>query len=291
LKATILILALGSVIAGWAQQNPPPAPAAAQVNTNLLQELRITLPGGDSKTGRAVDARGVLVAPRLIFNTGTNTTAEAVDPIPLLRGSPNPEVSAMMINAMGLMASNQVYLASRELWKASRQATTHLDPAAGLALMYLLAEDNDRAANLLEKLVQADPSQIDLQFNLASARYGQGRYSEAVMILTSIKDIDRYPATIYYNLGLCLAAKGEVEDALRALRIAQERAPKNPSALVAMSRIHLAQGQVSPAIERMKEAAPLLGRPGLKEVLLEPDFRSIADHPYLLAFLRGEENP
>lgn len=256
----------------------------------LAEDLRITLPGDEQSPQPQPGTARVFVPPELMVGNQGEIEADT-QPIPLLRSTYTAEVNAHMVQAMRNMASNQVFLASRELWQASRLAPHLPEPAAGLALTYLLAEDNERAGNLLERLVKAHPGQDDLRFNLASARYGQKRYEEAVALLEGLTKSDKYPVRVHYNLGINLQALGRAEEAARALRRAHALDPKNPAGLLAIARMHARRGERPPMLDTLREASPLLPPARRLEELADPAFNPYRDVPEFQNLLRGEVAP
>jgi tetratricopeptide (TPR) repeat protein len=256
-----------------------------RLDPDLLGDLRITLPGESVRVTPDPSTAKVFLPPELAMRTDTNAVSAIQRPLPLLKSTYSSEVNVHMVRAMENMSSNQVFVASRELWQAARLAPHLPEPAAGLALTYLLAEDNDRAARLLEKLVVAYPSDADLRFNLASARYGQKRHAEALDLLMGLEGQDRFPDKLYYNMAMNLLALGEPSDALRALRTAFDRNPRTPAPLLAMARIHARRAEPEAMLFVLRMARPLIPADQRAETFADPAFQPYTRRPEFQALL------
>ncbi len=287
-RAVPLVLLAAGLLAAAAQTNRAARAGdrlPGGLDADLLGDLRITLPGDGVRSTPDIPSAKVFLPPELAMKTATNAVASIQKPLPLLKSTYSPEVNLHMVRAMENMSSNQVFLASRELWQAARIAPHLAEPAAGLALGYLLAEDNDRAAHLLERLVERHPTEPDLRFNLASARYGQKRHADALELLNGLEGQDRFPDKLYYNMAMNLLALGEPGDALRALRTAYDKNPRSPAPLLAMARIHARKAEPEAMLFVLRMARPLIPAGERADTFADPAFRPYANRAEFQALL------
>jgi Flp pilus assembly protein TadD len=291
IRAAVRVLALLAGLSAWAQTATNRLERGADrlagpTDPDWLDDLRITLPGQSGRGTPRPSAAPIFIPPELAVQIETNP-APAAPEFDLIHPAYSPAVNRHLSRALTLLASNQVFQATRELWQAARQAPDLPEPASGLALAYLLAEDNDRAARLLEKLVVRQPGDPDLRFNLASAWYGQGRHAEALRLLQSLTEQAAFADKVHYNLGLNLLALGETGDALRAFRRAAEIDPRNPAPLLAMARLHARRREVEPTLALLRLAAPLLPTRERERLAEDPAFAPLAEQAAFRAALQA----
>ena len=157
-----------------------------------------------------------------------------------------------------LLASNQVYQASRSFWAAHRAAPGNTEAVEGMAVCMLRANDNDRAARLFEWLILRNPSNAVHRVNLASALYQGGHALASVIELRRLIDDRAAPANIlHYNLAMSLQALGEIDAALAALEDAAAAAPTDPAPRMAAAHLCARQGREQPMLEQLRQARDL----------------------------------
>lgn len=260
---------------GLQETNAPPAGAAA-----YLEDLIISLPEDPRALQTDAPAPSILQAPPLFSLAGEATDpAESRPPLPLLNPDIHPELAGHMAQARRYLAANQMYLASREFWRAARQNPALPEPGAGLAATMLLAGDHLHAAALLEPLSRAHPEHPDLRFNLAAAYYGLGRHQEAIALLRDLLTEDPEPAKVHYNIAMNRLALQDHAGALESLIESHECNPDNPFASLALARLYAREGKAREMLTWLAKAMDLLPPDQHNLHLAAPDFLPYRQDP------------
>lgn len=173
-------------------------------------------------------------------------------------GVPGDVLRRNLSEARLLLASNQVYQASRSFWAAHRAAPGNAEAVEGMAVCMLRANDNDRAARLFEWLILRHPSNAVHRVNLASALYQGGHARASAVELRRLIDDHAAPANIlHYNLAMSLQALGEIDAALAALDSAAGAAPTDPAPRMAAARLCARQGREQAMLDQLRKARDL----------------------------------
>lgn len=249
MKALFFFLSLLTMLTTQAQESP-----TTQTNktTSLWDDMILSTPGvrgsqSVSPQEKAYTTSSLTMTEARIageLQGGKNRVPDSADQ--LLRRS--------LLEARGLLASNQVYQASRGFWAAHRISPGNEEAVEGLGICLLRAGDNSRAARLFEWLILRQPDQPAHRVNFAAALYQGGYYQAATHELQRL--IQRHAAPehiLQYNLAMNLQAMGEVEAALQALDISAAAKPNDPSAWMAAARLCARQGQDDRMLDYLKK--------------------------------------
>jgi superkiller protein 3 len=206
-------------------------------------------------------------------------------------------------NGMG-----NIYFMQREYKKAEKQwlQVKETAPAAwyGLAKMYLLTEQFDKALPWAERIVKQNPDDADAPKLLAAAEsksldddlrkliepaernpgqvdprkgwalFNQGRLAEAIPIFQAAVEADPKDPHSHNGLGFCLLNTGKTAEAKPHFEKALELEPKHGGAMNGLARCLKVEGKTADAIavwERMEKLtpAPNAGTAGLAWTHLE----------------------
>src|SRR5262249_51531670 len=113
-----------------------------------------------------------------------------------------------------------------------------------------------QAAEEYRKALSLDPGNRRLEMVLAESLWRNRDYQAARPILEKLAAGGPPSAPIYFELGDCLLAEDEVENALPWLERAVKLDPRLLPARAALGRAYLRSGQAAAAIEHLKAALP-----------------------------------
>ncbi|MFO1490045.1 MAG: hypothetical protein U1F77_17625 [Kiritimatiellia bacterium] len=176
LPAFLLLLAIPGAAA------PAAPPAATNVVTAVApapwDEMILSVPGMRGAIPAAPQEKA-FTTPSLTL-TETRIAGELQVPGERSSGMPADLLRQNLAEARLLLASNQVYQASRSFWTAHRAGPGNEEAVEGLAICMLRANDNERAARLFEWLATQHPANRAHRVNMACAYYQGGRHEAAV---------------------------------------------------------------------------------------------------------------
>src|SRR5512140_3728051 len=134
------------------------------------------------------------------------------------------------------------------------QASPEAQKLLAQARAHLAHRQLDEARAALERLLAVDPACLEGQSHLAfiDALEGDPDAAGALRRLGEAAQAGFYER---FNLGLYLAAAGELDEARRALARAVEKEPKSVHALVELGQLALRQGDLDAAVDAFSHAA------------------------------------
>lgn len=144
----------------------------------------------------------------------------------------------------------------RVLWRPGEASE---DPFE-YALTILRRGELEQAIPLMQSLLEANPGDFDILYNLGMAYSDMGRMDDAIGLLSQAVGIDPENANAFVALGVAYQRNGESSEALAALRSAVSLDPAN-------SYAHRNLGGILASLGGLKEAEPHLR----EAVSLTPD--------------------
>ncbi|POR52188.1 putative O-linked N-acetylglucosamine transferase (SPINDLY family) [Paraburkholderia eburnea] len=123
-----------------------------------------------------------------------------------------------------------------------------------LGQAYAFAHRHADAASVYRTLLEADASDPDHWFGLASALQAQGAHHDAAQAWEALTQRDPQRADAFNNLGNCRRLLGEAEHAQNAYERALAAQPGNVEALVNLGTLLRSQGQHAQALAMLREA-------------------------------------
>jgi tetratricopeptide (TPR) repeat protein len=118
---------------------------------------------------------------------------------------------------------------------------------------------NSEAAVLLREVLEAFPDNVDAAYSLGLLRVEMGDAEEGLRLLRRASELMPRDARVHYNLGLLLQQLGRVDEARLELDTASALEPTNLEFLYALADHYLKRGQLDAALEiadRMIAAHP-----------------------------------
>jgi putative PEP-CTERM system TPR-repeat lipoprotein len=169
---------------------------------------------------------------------------DLLDPVPIEQIRFRPQL--LMLNGLAHFGLGELENARPYLEMAARQQAGN--PLNKLLAQIALAEPNaNRAAELLEAYVKANPGDGQALLMLASAHMSQGRHARAVQLMQDAlkaKDAPEYRGA----LGLSLLKAGQPAMAEDQLAKAYKADPRQTQAGLALVIVHLRNNQVAKAV-------------------------------------------
>lgn len=150
-------------------------------------------------------------------------------------------------------------------------------------------EDQAKAMDYFQKVLQADPSDASLHNNVGSLYADMGKTDEAAAEFKKAADLDPTHASgYYYNLGAILVNKGQMDDAAVALKKATDIDPTYANAWYWYGMALMGKAQVKPD-------GTMVPAPGTIEAFqtylkLEPNGSYAASAQASIAALQQKEN-
>lgn len=117
--------------------------------------------------------------------------------------------------------------AAAQLKKTGRDHPAQV--AVQIRLAHVLHEDGrcDEAISTLRDCIASHPESTELHYQLGTLLTEQNDYEEAELRFTQVLNLDRQHTEAYVSLGLCCGVRQAPDEALRHLRQAQSRRPRD----------------------------------------------------------------
>ncbi|HRD95207.1 MAG TPA: PEP-CTERM system TPR-repeat protein PrsT [Rubrivivax sp.] len=228
----------------------------ADANRDITELLRTTPgdPRGSYLKALVAERQGDITTARAALN---NVTA-LLDPVPIefLRF----RTQALMLGGLAHHGLNQ-----REKAKPYLEAVLRSQPQSGvaklLAQIHLADKNSDRAIEVLDPYLRAQPDDPQALMLLASAHMAQGRHSRAAQLMQNALRSQDNPE-MRTMLGMSLVGGGKYGDAISSLESVFAKDSSQFQAGVALATLYLQSGQASKALKvaetlsKQRAAAP-----------------------------------
>ncbi|MDP6779566.1 MAG: tetratricopeptide repeat protein, partial [Candidatus Latescibacteria bacterium] len=131
-----------------------------------------------------------------------------------------------------------------------------LEVLAMAGQMYLMGENYQRAAEIMEKVLEQQADNTAVIFNLAAAYKGLDEFGKATALFQKSVEADSTDTDAWYQLGLLHDRQEELDAAIGAFQKVVDLKPSNAQAWRALSRSYARKSQaVKPGTADAKKCA------------------------------------
>ncbi len=215
--------------------------------TNLRQVLRLN-PGNQEAT---------LMLGMVLENSGDYAPAAKLLASVPDRVSVHPEALAALLHC---------YYETAHLDEAHRLEDKVLADAKDVQAAFLCAtvavreRDFAPAEKILAAIRDIYPKPADLRYQMALARYGTAKYTEAEQIVRQLIEQDSEKSQYLNLLAWCLAKEGKIPDSVKAFDRAIDIDPREESNYVDLATVLMDAGQLPAALDAAIKAVSVDGK-------------------------------
>ena len=156
--------------------------------------------------------------------------------------SPTASADSLCDQARACLKNRDVKGASTYYEQAIEADQRHVAAHEGLATVYFLIHDYDRAAELFLRVTRLDPRRAQPLINLGAVQNKQGEYAAAVKTLRQALAKDRRCAEAYYNLGIAQRGLNQLSMAVSAYKEAIRLEPEMAEAYTNLGNVLIEMG-------------------------------------------------